>query len=50
MDGVPVIAIFRPAASSRPAYFLQLRWEGDHIALVRDFRYVPYIAEGTRFE
>jgi RNA polymerase sigma factor (sigma-70 family) len=44
VDGVPVIAMFRPASSPRPAYFLRLDWPGEHIAEVRDFRCVPYIA------
>jgi RNA polymerase sigma-70 factor (ECF subfamily) len=44
VDGVPAIAMFRPASSSRPAYLIRLNWRDDHIAQVRDFRYVPYIA------
>lgn len=44
VDGVPAIAMFRPASSSRPAYFIRLDWRDDRIALVRDFRHVPYIA------
>jgi RNA polymerase sigma-70 factor (ECF subfamily) len=44
VDGVPAIAMFRPASSSRPAYFIRLDWRDDRIAQVRDFRYVPYIA------
>jgi RNA polymerase sigma-70 factor (ECF subfamily) len=48
IDGVPVIAMFRSGAS-RPAYFMQLVWDGGRIALARDFRYVPYIAQDARF-
>ncbi len=44
VDDVPAIAMFRPASSSRPAYFIRLNWRDDRIAQVRDFRYVPYIA------
>ena len=44
VDGVPAIAMFRPASSSRAAYFIRLNWHNDRIAQVRDFRYVPYIA------
>jgi hypothetical protein len=36
--------MFRPASSSRPAYFIRFNWADDRIAQVRDFRYVPYIA------
>ena len=42
--GAPAVAMFRPASSSRPAYFIRLNWRDDRIAQVRDFRYVPYIA------
>jgi hypothetical protein len=44
IDGVPAIAMFRPASSSRPAYFIRLNWHDERIAQVRDFRYVSYIA------
>jgi RNA polymerase sigma-70 factor (ECF subfamily) len=49
VDGVPAIAIFSPASSSRPAYFIRLNWHEDRIAQVRDFRYVPYIAAEAIF-
>ena len=48
VDGVPVVAMFR-AASTRPAYFLTLAWVGARVGHVRDFRYVPYIADGASF-
>ena len=50
VDGVPAIAMFRPATSDRPAFFILLEWAGSTIALIRDFRYVPYIADDARFE
>jgi RNA polymerase sigma factor (sigma-70 family) len=49
VDGVPAIAVFRPASSVRPAYFIRLEWSGEHVAQVRDFRYVPYIAGEASF-
>lgn len=49
VDGVAAIAMFRPAASSQPAYFVLLEWEKDRVNLIRDFRYVPYIAGDARF-
>jgi RNA polymerase sigma-70 factor (ECF subfamily) len=49
VDGVPAIAVFRPASSSRPAYFIRLNWRDDRVAQVRDFRYVPYIAGEATF-
>jgi RNA polymerase sigma factor (sigma-70 family) len=49
VDGVLAIAMFRPASSSQPAYFVLLESEGGRVSLIRDFRYIPYIAEGARF-
>lgn len=48
VDGVPALALFRPG-SARPVYFVRLTWQGDRVALIRDFHYVPYIAESARF-
>jgi RNA polymerase sigma-70 factor (ECF subfamily) len=48
VDGVPALALFRPG-SERPAYFVRLTWHGDRVALIRDFHYVPYIAESASF-
>jgi RNA polymerase sigma-70 factor (ECF subfamily) len=45
VGGVQAIAVFRPASSARPAYFIQIDWDGDRVENVRDWRYVPYIAE-----
>lgn len=49
VDGVPAIAMFSPASSEEPAYFVLLETQGDRVSLVRDFRYVPYIARDARF-
>jgi RNA polymerase sigma-70 factor, ECF subfamily len=50
VHGMAVIAIFRPAASAEPAYFVRLRYRDDaHIVGVRDYRYVPYIARDAGF-
>ena len=49
VDGVPAIAVFRPASSSHPAYFIRIDWRDDGIREVRDFRYVPYIAVDASF-
>jgi RNA polymerase sigma-70 factor, ECF subfamily len=49
VDGVAAIAMFSPASSSTPAYFILLEWESGRISLIRDFRYVPYIASGAHF-
>jgi RNA polymerase sigma-70 factor (ECF subfamily) len=49
VDGVPAIAMFRSASSSQPAYFILLESDTGGISLIRDFRYVPYIAKDARF-
>ncbi|MDB4943313.1 MAG: putative polymerase sigma subunit [Labilithrix sp.] len=49
VDGLPAIAMFRPASGPGPAYFVTLTFAGDHVALVRDYRYVPYIARDASF-
>lgn len=49
VDGVDAIAMFSPASSAQPAYFVLIEAEGGRIALVKDFRYVPYIAREARF-
>jgi RNA polymerase sigma-70 factor (ECF subfamily) len=32
------------AGAARPSYFILIEWDGDRVASIRDFRYVPYIA------
>lgn len=49
VDGVPAIAMFTPASSDRPSYFVLLETDAGRISLVRDFRYVPYIATDARY-
>ena len=49
VGGQPILAVFRPTSPDRPAYFIQLSWQGDEIAQIRDFRYVPYIAGDAIF-
>jgi RNA polymerase sigma-70 factor, ECF subfamily len=49
VDGVPAIAMFRPPGSATPAYFVVLGSSSGEISLIRDFRYVPYIADETHF-
>lgn len=49
VDGVPAIAMYRPAASDVPAYFLLLGWSNGKVASIRDYYYVPYIAVDSQF-
>ena len=49
VDGVAAIAIFRPATSPSPAYFILLESRDGRVNNIRDFRYVPYIATDATF-
>jgi RNA polymerase sigma-70 factor, ECF subfamily len=49
VDGVPAIAMFSPASRASPAYFVLLESSGGRISLIRDFRYIRYIAADARF-
>ena len=49
VDGIAAIAMFRPPSSSVPAYFILLESTGGRVSLIRDFRYIPYIAADARF-
>jgi RNA polymerase sigma-70 factor (ECF subfamily) len=44
VDGRPALGLC-PRPESPPAYFVLLDWEGERLANIRDFRYVPYIAQ-----
>jgi len=48
VGGRPALAVYAPRASDAPAYFVLLEWRDAHVALIRDFRYVPYIADEVR--
>jgi RNA polymerase sigma-70 factor (ECF subfamily) len=49
VDGVPAIAMFSPASSREPAYFVLLETDAGRISLIRDFRYVPYITKDAGY-
>lgn len=44
-EGRDVIGVYRPADSTRPEYVISLEWEEGQVALIRDYRYVPYLIE-----
>jgi len=44
LDGRPVLGIFEPQNSRHPTSFVLLEWRDGLLVLIRDFRYVPYIA------
>jgi len=43
VDGREVIVVFRDRDDPRPGYFIELRFAGEQVVAIRDFRYVPYI-------
>jgi RNA polymerase sigma factor (sigma-70 family) len=49
LDDREVIAVFRHPDDARPGYFIELALAGDRIAVIRDFRYVPYVAAEATF-
>jgi len=44
----PALGIHSPRASEHPSYLVLIQWRGDQVAVIRDFRYVPYIADEIR--
>jgi RNA polymerase sigma-70 factor (ECF subfamily) len=44
VEGREAIAVFRDRSHAQPGYFIELTWRGDQVAVIRDYRYVPYIA------
>jgi RNA polymerase sigma-70 factor (ECF subfamily) len=49
LDGEPVLAVYKTSAV-RPSYFILLAFEAGRVASIRDFRYVPYIANEAELE
>jgi RNA polymerase sigma-70 factor (ECF subfamily) len=50
VEGRPAILVFDPGAPCpKPKYFMLLRWDGDKIATIRDFRHAPYVTDGAEF-
>jgi RNA polymerase sigma-70 factor (ECF subfamily) len=50
LDGVEVLAVFREPGDERPGYFIELTTIDGRIAVIRDFRYVPYVAREAVFK
>ena len=45
LEGRPVLGMYTPRHAPEPSNFVVLVWRGPDIVLIRDFRYVPYIAQ-----
>jgi RNA polymerase sigma factor (sigma-70 family) len=50
LDGREVLAVFPEPDAARPAYFIELRLVDGRVAAIRDFRFVPYIAQEAEIE
>lgn len=48
LEGRPALAATLPG-STAPSYFILLQWEDGRVTAIRDFRYVPYIADEAAF-
>jgi RNA polymerase sigma factor (sigma-70 family) len=49
LDGREVLGVYPAAAAEHPGYFVELVWREERVVGIRDFRYVPYIAQEARF-
>lgn len=49
LDGELVLAAY-VGRESKPAYFILLEWADGRVTSIRDYRYVPYIADEAIFE
>ena len=50
VEGRLALGAFTPQAAARPAYFMFLEWRDGRVQAIRDYRYVPYIADEAEFE
>jgi RNA polymerase sigma-70 factor (ECF subfamily) len=48
LDGELVLAAYT-TDPARPSYFILLSWDADQVQLIRDFRYVSYIAQEAEY-
>jgi len=49
LEGELALAAF-VAGSTKPSYFILLSWDAGRVQLIRDFRYVSYIADEAEYE
>jgi RNA polymerase sigma factor (sigma-70 family) len=48
-EGRDVIGVFR-GDGAQPAYVILVDFDGDQVSLIRDYRYLPYVAQELQFE
>ena len=49
-DAREVLAVLPDPDAAHPRYFIELGWRDGRVVAIRDFRYVPYIAQEGAFE
>ncbi len=49
-EGRPVIGVYRGEPRGAPDYIITLEWSGGDVALIRDYRYVPYLMDQLEYE
>ena len=49
LDGREVLGVRREPSAARPAYVIALTWHDGRVQTIRDYRYVPYIAQEGDF-
>jgi RNA polymerase sigma-70 factor, ECF subfamily len=47
VDREPAILVYDAPKAERPAYFILVKWSGNDVALIRDFRYASYAIDGA---
>ena len=50
LNGREVLAVLSEPSATLPRYFVELSWREGRVVTIRDFRYVPYIAQDAVFE
>ena len=48
--GKPALLFYPARTTEKPAYFIFVEWSGDRIAFIRDYRYVPYVADDLDYQ
>ena len=49
-DGREVLGVRHDRSAARPDYIIALTWQGGRVQTIRDYRYVPYIAQEGDFQ
>jgi RNA polymerase sigma-70 factor (ECF subfamily) len=50
LDGREVLGVHRDPSAARPGSVIALTWHEGRVQTIRDYRYVPYIAQEGEFQ